>query len=341
MGAIAILFILWAILITSILYLVQIQKFNRLLLHRYLLVNGLVSVNPRVDRVPVKEIEPDDAGDSPPGKHVSNPIYAMLDLVEEFMHEIPQIIKLLRFVIFFTVIMVFFLVFTGIVNLAFGIESIIGMDVWELILGMCSFVTLLPAIVLLLDSERLFIYLMKRHSVIDGVRFGEDIRVSSGENPLKRLVTFLMENDPYVRSSVIANKDTFRDELIRQGQSGKKYTFDAYYSGVNVLKDQSLSIDIPRGRFSIFIKVFREGITREGLERYRESVLDVCKKDGAFPLRIVALMWDIREIPDEAYDFVFDNPILWRRTLSHIQIVAEDDDVYSFIPIISYGKGTG
>ena len=49
----------------------------------------------------------------------------------------------------------------------------------------------------------------------------------------------------------------------------------------------------------------------------------------------------MKELPDDVYEYALENPILWKNTLTHIQIVAEDGEVYSFIPMIAYGEDTG
>jgi hypothetical protein len=95
---------------------------------------------------------------------------------------------------------------------------------------------------------------------------------------------------------------------------------------------------MPMGEFGVFIKVFKSRITLNKLQALRASVLDVCKKKDMFPLRIIALQWEVGELSDEAYNFVLENPIEFKKTLTHLQVAAEDVDVYSFIPIISYGK---
>jgi hypothetical protein len=56
-------------------------------------------------------------------------------------------------------------------------------------------------------------------------------------------------------------------------------------------------------------------------------------------LRIIALQWKVGELKDDVYEFVLENPIEWKRMLTHIQIVAEDGEIYSFIPMLSYGRG--
>ena len=69
-----------------------------------------------------------------------------------------------------------------------------------------------------------------------------------------------------------------------------------------------------------------------------EAVVDVCQKDNVFPLRVIALQQQIEDLEEDVYDFVLENQISIGNALTPIQIVAEDGDIYSFIPMISYGK---
>jgi hypothetical protein len=98
---------------------------------------------------------------------------------------------------------------------------------------------------------------------------------------------------------------------------------------------------MPMGRFAVFIRVYKDDITLDSLSELREAVLDVCEKDDAFPLRVIVLQMEVKELHDDVYEYVLENPILWKNTLTHIQIVAEDGEIYSFIPMIAYGEDTG
>lgn len=330
---------LFSIVITSLIYLIQIYKFNNYLLQRYLLVTGLTGdISPSEKKIGMEHDEILNKSNNK-GKHLKNPIYATLDLVEESMHELSQIIKLIRFCILFIAITMIFLLLSAFLKLAFNLDLIYVIGPWELILGSLALIIFVPTLKLLMDSESHFNYLRTRHSIIDGVRFEESISVPDGKDQLERLVIYLTENDPYVKSSTLAQKENFKKNVKIKGLSREEHEFDAYFLGTNVLKERSVSLCMPMGRFAVFVKVFKDEITLEKVRRLRDEVIDVCKKENTFPLRIIALQWEIKELKDEVYDFVLENPIEWKRTLTQIQVAAEDGDIYSFIPMISYGKG--
>jgi hypothetical protein len=110
---------------------------------------------------------------------------------------------------------------------------------------------------------------------------------------------------------------------------------------VNILKEKSVSLAMPMGRFAVFVRIYKDDITLDSLSKFREDVLDVCEKDDTFPLRVIALQWEVGDLTDDVYEYVLENPILWKNTPTHIQIVAEDAEIYSFIPMMAYGKGEG
>jgi hypothetical protein len=326
-----------AICVTTLVYLYQVHRFSVYLLGRYSAVSGLLEA--RLDKG--KKTQRIRDGKPEVEKPLANPIFATMDMVEESMHELPQVQKLMRFCTYFMSVVAIFAVAVLTLSLAGLGGATTELDLPETVLDILALVVLIIALVFLIDSEQLFRFLEVRHNIIDSVRFQEDIRIPKGEDPLSRLIAFLKERDPYIKSAGLDGKGSFKKSIELSGMSGAKHGFDAYFSGTNVLKSQSVSMGMPMGNFSVFIRVFRDDISRDDLVALREAALDVCKKDRVFPLRIIALQWDIKELADEVYEFVFDNPVQTKNVLTHIEIISEDGDVYSFIPIISYGEKPG
>lgn len=329
-----VLIFLVAITITSILYLVQIYKFNLLNLQRCCVITELTKA-----QVPKEEKEAHaEKKKGGIGKHLRNPIFAMLDLEEETMHVLPQIVKMLWFCVYFISVTMMFLLLTSILRFTFDLKLIFSFGLWEMALGVITVIFYIPALVLLIQSENNFRYIHTRHKIIDSIRFAKDIRVPEGKNRLKRLLKYLTENDPYIKSSFLANKAKFKENVTLEGHSGRKHRFAAYFLGVNILKEKTVSLGMPMGKFAVFIKVFKDDISLDELKLLKDATIDVCKKENLFPLRIIALQWSIKDLPDDVYEYVLENPILMKNTLTHLEVVAEDKEVYSFIPMISYGE---
>ncbi len=339
---------LWVVLllsfiITTLVYLFQVNSFKTHLSLRYSLVSGLQHAQPAQARSGYNEKRPghnDDKIMNEIGtkKHRENPIFAMLDLVEESMHALPQIVKLVRYCTYFITISIVLLSSLTLFSFIFPQHALFDVNVFEIVSGIAAIVILIPTLKLLIDSEDHFRYLQTRHDIIDSVRFGKNISVPSGKDQLKRLINYLSKNDPYIKSSILAEKGSFDKKVELAGASGGKYTFDVYFNGLNVLRTRSGSIGMPMGRFGVFIKVFKKPITLKKVRAFREALSDVCEKENIFPLRVIALQWVVEELDDEVYEYVLEDPIEMKNTLAHVQVIAEDDEVYSFIPIISYGK---
>ena len=321
---------LFAIIITSLLYLSQIDKFNSINLLKCCNISDLTRVKP-------SEKEKSKGGKIK-GKHFKNPIFAVLDLEEESMHVLPQIVKMLRFCVFFVGVSLFVLILTFILKIGFEYDLLFSMDPIRMASGIIAIGNFLFVLILLMQTESGFRYIHTRHKIIDNVRFEKNITIPSEKDQLKRLIKYLVQNDPYVNSSVIADKKEFSEAVRLKGSSGKDHSFDAYFHGVNILKAKSGALGMPMGKFGVFIKVFREEITLSELKRLRDSVVDVCAKENMFPLRIIALQWSITDLPDDVYEYVLENPILTKNTLTNLEITAEDGEIYSFIPMISYGE---
>jgi hypothetical protein len=329
----AIIFIiLIAVVATSLIYLIQINKFYVHLMQRYSMINDLRNRStenaPKVKSGLTKTT----------GKHVKNPILATLDLVEESMHELPQIVKLLRFCIYFISIIFGFFFIIILTKLAVGFEPFLNVTYYDLIFLTSSIVIFIPTLIFLFEAENLFMYLQARHEIIDSIRFESQINIPTGKTQVDRLAKYLSDNDPFIRSSIRAGIGEFQKNITLKTSSGADNNFDLYFSDDNKLRQRSLRLGIPSGKFSVFVKIFKNEITKKDLQELRDVVVDICNRQQSFPLRIIALQWNISELVDDVYDYVLENPIKIKRAITHLQIVAEDAELYSFIPMISYGQ---
>jgi hypothetical protein len=321
---------LFAIIITSLLYLSQINKFNSINLLKCCNITDLTQAKPVEKRK--------SKGGNIKGKHFKNPIFAVMDLEEESMHVLPQITKMLRFCVFFVGISMFVLILTLFLKFGFDYDLLFSSDPIRIASGIIAVGNFVFVLILLMQAESGFRYIHTRHKIIDSVRFGKNIQVPKGKDPIQRLINYLKDNDPYIRSSHLANKKEFSRNVKLKGASGSHYEFDGYFSETNILKSKSVALGMPMGKFGVFIKVFREDITLSAIKKFRDSAVDVCRAQNMFPLRIIALQWSIKDLPDDVYDYVLERPIITKNTSTHTEVVAEDGEIYSFIPMISYGE---
>jgi hypothetical protein len=335
-------------IVTILVYIFQIYKFNSHLLQRYELVSELKTAEPDRKKGMSKKNQGNKAKsgsrsdtdvDLELAVKPDNPIHATLDLVEEAMHEIPQLIRLFKICKYFMMILLVFIELNIVAELLVGYSLFYVINQWELIINFGFIFFILYSIYLLNTSEKLFLFLNTRHEIIDSIRFGEPMKVPQGKNKLVRMINHLIRNDPFIKNSGVSTKGWTSGKVNRAGQSGQEHTFNAYFSAENNLKNLSSRICVPPGRFVVFIREFKTAITFRSIKKYHQAVQDVCRRDDTFPLRIIAIQRDIDDLDDDVYDYVLDNPIEFSGCMSNIQIAAEDGEYYSFIPQISYGGG--
>lgn len=332
-----------SIIFSILLYLIQINKFYNHLFQRYEVVSELkyAHLDEKSNGAKKSKIGTKHKKIPGSGKHFKNPIFAMVDLVEESMHELPQVIRLLKICKYFITFILVFIEINILSGFIFNTGLFTFVSYWEWGINIILIVIFIPTIFLITISERLFSFLETRHEIIDSIRFGETISIPEGKNQIIRLTNYLMASDPYIIKSGGERTGWLLGKVSKKGRSGQRYEFDGYFAGENNLKALSQRLCIPLGKYAVFIKEFKSSITLPSIKKFREAVLDVCKSENAFPLRIIVLQNKISELDDEVYDYVLENPVWLKNCSSPVQIVAEDGDVYSFIPQISYGREIG
>ncbi len=331
-----ILVLLLALVTTTLIFFIQIKSFSNHLIQRYSIVTNLKNTHFTDSGIVKTKVKGKRKFEK---KHVKNPIFAMLDLVEESMHELPQLIRLLKICKLFIGLVLVYLLVSINVKLIFNLNFLFSMTYLEFILSAVALILLIPTLLLLINAEYLIKYIRVRHEIIDSIRFEKDFNIPSGKNQVIRLLNYLIKYDPFIKEYGIENFEAIQNVSI-SGISGKKYKFSVYFSVLNKNPKLSSRLELPNGKFAVFIKVFKESITLKSLQSFRDAVEDVCEKENVFPLRIIALQWDVEELDEMVYEIVLENPIIMKNSSSHIQIVAEDGEVYSFIPLISYGEGS-
>lgn len=328
--------ILYSMLFTVLLYLVQIQKFNGHLKNRFEIIDGL-QMSPE-NGPGGKKIKISTPPGSKTERHYKNPIHAMLGLIEESMHEVPQLTRLLILCKYFLSVVLIFIEINVALRLLFDTGLFYRVGYPELGLNILLLVLLILSILFIRTSESFLSYLQTRHEIINDIRFGEPKYVPDGKNRLSRLIKYLSSSDPYIIDHLNNNGRWDSKKIELKGRSGGMHKFDAYLSGRNNLVNLSSKMFIPNRDISVFIRTFDSEITLKAIKEYIEAVKDVIANDNSYPLRIIALQENIAELDGSVYEYVLEEPIVLGGSATNIQIAAEDGDMYSFIPQISYGK---
>jgi hypothetical protein len=335
-----ILIILIAITITTLVYFIQINSFTSHLIQRYSFVSELKTAR-LTEKKNTEEMEKGLKKGIPRDeeikKYVNNPIFATIDLVEESLHELPQLIRLFNICKYFILINLIYIILSLIIKLIFNQNLLFSIGYWEYIFGIITIIIQLAAIMLISKSVNIIHYIQARHDIIDSIRFEKDINIPPDKTHQERIISYLDSNDPFIKVVKIPDRDKIQNITI-QGYSKKDYTFDVYFTINNELPAMSKRLGLPKSRFSVFVKIFKKPISIKALKDYKNAVMDVCEVENTFPIRIIALQWIVSELAEDVYEYVLDEPIIVKDSMAHIQIVGEDGDIYSFIPLVSYGK---
>ena len=325
--------IVGAIVTAAALFLFQVRTFNNHLLSRYELVEGMKNggLAPKKGRT----------RSGMPGMHRKNPIYAMMDLVEAQMSVLPNVRKTLHMGIMLLGGLVGYLCLGGAAHLIFDESITFTAGYVELVLGTISLVLFVLALLPLMDTERALGRLWVRHGVIEGIRFGGNLNVPPGKDPLQRLIAYLTGTDPYVHFAMTRQKKRFEKNVRFRGVSGRPHRFDAYLEGETDLPALNLDLGIPPGRFGVFIRIYSDGPSRQEITELQTQIEDICQAREIYPIRTVALQNKIADLDEEVYDYlVEEGDISFRGGLSPVQVAAEDGPIYSFIPMVSYGRSS-
>jgi hypothetical protein len=329
-----VLIIVLAIAITALLFQFQIRKFYGHLFQRYSTVSTLK------DAEMIDDVRKDDQAEKK-AKHHTNPILAMLDLTEESSHQTDKIINLLTFCRYLFGFLFIFLIVNLIINLVSNISLITYIVPWELEISLISIVLFLISTIFVEDSLEFIIYFQARHEIIDNIRFERFVSVPKGDDPLKRIIKYLSESDPYIKKALGADSSTFQYKVDLKDAKGSEHRFDAYFKGINHTRPLQVRTGIPPGNFSVFIRVFKKPISIADVQRLQKDAVSICEKEDSVPLRTIALQWKILDLDDEVYDFALEKPLIMKEQMFHLQIISEDAGAYSFIPNLSYEKEGG
>jgi hypothetical protein len=260
---------LFAMTVTVILYLSQIYKFYKHLTYRYDLVKDLSEVG-EGEPLSVKKVKSSGGKERIEGRHLKNPIFAMLDLVEESMHEFPQLIRLLKICNLFMIFILLFIEINIASRLVIDKSLFYIAGYFELIINAGVLFMLGVTILLLKGSVQLFGFVQMRHSIINDIRFRKPNKVPEGKNQLDRLTNYLSNSDPFIISSGILDSGWTKGAVKKDGKSGKTYEFDAYFTSENNLREFSDRMCLPRD------SLFGLWRSRRRLESLRMSLMNMC-----------------------------------------------------------------
>ncbi len=255
---------------------------------------------------------------------VETPITAMLDLSEEIHEKVPSMKMMMN------LIMIFFsaVILIGIIDIALYFN--IGTGILLIIIG-CM------ALVFSYEMRTYFKRFIARQSAIKKIRDAEPItHIPKGKTPQERFIKHMKEN-PLFKQAMMRNLKGIKNNVKLTGRSGSTHKFDIYVESKPSLGYHG---------YSLFLRCFDKPLKMEEVKDLVAAVKDLVEKTKVVPSGIIALQSfssdlhdDERGLSDETYDYVMNNPIIFkigfRKYTRNLQIVTEErDGTYDFIPFI-------
>ncbi len=287
----------------------QVRRYFALLRARYGTLEAAVMGTPPRP-VPI----PDKVDGDPESEAMRNPARTLLGMAREAEGEVPQVDNLLKYCIGFTFMIAALMLGSGILTVM-GITHIVE-ELW-LEISVLHFVAtgiLAISIALLIEAQRFSGYFVSRVRTLATFEAQGPVPVPPGETSLDRLTVCLTAKG-------------LADHLERgpgtlTGASGEVHSFDLVLGGAGE---------------RLLVRTYERIPGIEDLRDLRTAAEDVTRKDGALPVRIVALVGveiDDLDVDDIVYDYLMDHPIVddMEERARSLQIVAEVEGYYTVLP---------
>jgi len=295
--------------IADLLFAYQMRKFFALMRARY----GILEAG-RIGAPDHQQASRQDISRAEDESRVVDPARSLLGLAREAEGEMPQVDTLLKYCTAFTFMLaVIMLALAGLTVLggSFALE-----ELWvELTaLHLVSMVFLGASVMLLIETNRFTQYFKARIRALEVFEAQGPVPVLPGETPLERFTVCMLATG--------MTEDRKGGPGTLKGTSGQDHSFDL------VLGDAG---------DRVLVRIFGSVPGIEELRDLRAAAEDVAKKDGALPLRIVALVGveiDDLDVEEIVYDFLMEHPIMddLEERARSLQIVAEVEGHYSVLP---------
>jgi hypothetical protein len=294
---------------SDLLFAYQMRKFFAMMRARY----GMLEAS-RVGGADHHQATRQDISRAEDESRVDDPARSLLGLAREGEGEIPQVDNLLKYCTAFSFMLA--MIMMGLAGLTILGGSFAPEDQWmELAVShLLAMAFLSISVLLLIETNRFVQYFKARIRALEVFEAQGPVPVPMGETPLDRLAVLMQVTG-------IAD-DQERGPGTLKGTSGNDHSFDLVMGDVG---DR------------VLVRKYGSIPGIEELRDFRAAAEDVARKDGALPLRIVALVdveIDDLDVEEIVYDFLMEHPImddLGERARS-LQIVAEVEGHYSVLP---------
>ncbi len=305
---------IWGMGLTVLLFMGQVRRFVALLGARYSTLERMGLEEPPSPEARRRPGTPPD--ERPP----VDPAQALLNLAVEAEDQAPQLERMLKYSMAFTLIL------GGFLALQLGL-AVLGLSLlpedWVMAVISLQLVALLLVILsqgFLVEAQRFFRYFTHRHRALEALETAVPVPVPSGPDALARYMSHMVDIDEVPGREPGERERPAKVEL--EGASGARHAFDAALGDEEEL---------------LLVRVFTRPPGIGEVRALRKSAEDVARRTGHAPRRIVALVDGAGgevDLTDEVYEFVMENPIEDPTTgsLRTVQIVIEVEGYYSLVP---------
>jgi hypothetical protein len=313
-GQLLLIVFIWGNGLTVLIFLGQTHRFVALLGARYGTLERMGLEEPPSSEAK-KRPEP-SPGERPP----VDPAQALLHLAVEAEEQGPQLERMLKYSMAFTLIL------GGFLALQLGL-AMVGISLlpggWVLAVISLQLIALLLVILsqgFLVEAQRFFRFFTHRHRALKALETASPEPVPSGTDALTRYLGHLVDIGEIPEWEPGEGERPMKAEL--EGASGARHPFDA------ALGDEEEQL---------LVRVFPRPPDIDEVTDLRTSAEDVSTRTGFAPRHIIALVDGASgevDLTDEVYEFVMENPIEDPATgsLRTVQIVIEVEGYYSLIP---------
>ncbi len=317
------LFLLFfTISLALILFLGQALRFVGAISGKYRIIESVseIELNGAETTAEVKEL----------ARFSGDPIKAIMELLDDVNTNVPQLIRMYKVSIFLLACLPVFIGFSLFYTLLYGnllgfaTPSLLGVPgVINVVLKFIFIILGIAGVVFSFRARDYFLFFQRRRAVINDVRFEPDLDVPKGRNEVERFFTYLKATEPWLKKSKHIGS-------LERGARG----FDGLFKAKVARRSSVYS----RGGTdaAVFIKVYNRRIDIDIVKNYAVSVEEYVRTNKVYPLRMaIILKGPASSLDDDVYNYVLENPAFDLGLEEHyVQLVSEEDGVYSFIPNI-------
>ncbi len=304
--------LVWALGLTLILFLFQSRRFLSFTRSRYELFERMGSEAPSPDAECCKPPAEEDE------EARRDPAQVLMSLVREVEGYSPQLDRLHKYTAAFTAMLLS--LFGVEVGLALaGLATVEGPWLVAVVaLQVGTAVLLVIVLGLILEVGRFLRYVRGRHTALETFEMTPPCPVPPGPDAVARYMRCLA-----AMGEVVDWDEEAPRPVEVEGTGGRRHPFDAAAG---------------EGATMVLVRAFETTPSLEDVSALRAAAEDVARREGALPMRVVALVKEGEaDVPDEVYELLLSSPLTDAKgeRSRTVQVVSECEGYYCPVPFVA------